>query len=99
MRFGLLGLGWAARALALPALTKLPSVEVVGGSDASSQQRASWQRETGMPAFSSLEELAERASPDAVVIATPPDSHARLCVQALEDLVEVVWAILEGAPA
>ena len=84
MRFGLVGLGWAARALALPALRSLPSVDVVGGCDALPEQRTNWTQETGTPAFGSLEELADRTSPDAVVIATPPDSHAALCIQALE---------------
>jgi predicted dehydrogenase len=77
------GLGWAARELQLRALRELPSVELVGGCDLSPEQRASWQRATGMPAFSTLEDMADRTGPDAVVIATPPDSHAHLCVQAL----------------
>jgi predicted dehydrogenase len=83
MRIALLGLGWAARSLALPALTSLPSVRVVGGCDASLEQRASWERETGTPAFAELEQLVARVPADAVVIATPPDSHAQLCVAAL----------------
>jgi predicted dehydrogenase len=90
MRFGVIGLGWAARALQLPALKSIPSVEVVGGCDPSAAQRISWERETGIPAFSSLEELVEQAAPEAVVIATPPDLHEEQCIQALEFGLHVV---------
>src|SRR5712691_4604205 len=83
MRFGIIGAGWAARSFHLPALEQTPGVEVVGGCDASGEQRSRWERETGLPSFESLEQLAERARPDVVVVATPPDSHAALCIEAL----------------
>lgn len=83
MRFGIVGLGWAARSFHVPALDDGPGVTLVGGADSSSGQRASWQRETGVPAFASLEEMLERARPDAVIVATPPDSHADVCLAAL----------------
>ena len=84
MRFGVVGLGWAARALQLPALRSIPSVEVAGGFDSAAAQRTSWEHETGVAAYASLEELVERTAPEAVIIATPPDLHEEQCVQALE---------------
>jgi predicted dehydrogenase len=84
MRFGIVGLGWAARSFHVPALRPLYSVELVGGVDSSAEQRASWERETRLPSFASLDELFERARPEAVVVATPPDSHADLCLSILE---------------
>src|SRR2546422_11568370 len=84
MRFGFVGLGWAARGFHVPSLKGIPEVELVGGADAAAEQRASWERETGVPAFDSLDALVERGRPDAVVVATPPDSHAALCLAALD---------------
>ncbi len=84
MRIGFVGLGWAARGFHLPAIRRVAGLEPVGGTDASAEQRASWQRETAVPAFETLEELVERARPELVVVATPPDSHADLCCRVLD---------------
>jgi predicted dehydrogenase len=90
MRYGFIGLGWAARAFHVPALRELPGVELVGGVDSSEEQRTSWEQETGIPGLASFDELLERGRPDVLVIATPPDSHADLCVRALENGLHVV---------
>jgi predicted dehydrogenase len=83
MRFGIVGLGWAASAFHLPALRSVPGAEVVGGCDAAEEQRAAFTRATGAPACSTLVELLERTRPEAVVVATPPDSHRDLCLTAI----------------
>jgi predicted dehydrogenase len=90
MRFGFVGIGRAARLYHLPALKALGEGTAVGGVDGSAEQRASWERETGIPAFESLDELLERARPEVVVVATPPESHADICVRALEAGAHVV---------
>jgi len=84
MRLGYAGLGWATRAFHLPAVRQQDGAEVVGGFDNSPEQRASWEREAGVAAYGTLAELLERGRPDLVVVATPPDSHAELCLRALE---------------
>jgi predicted dehydrogenase len=84
MRFGIVGLGWAARSFHVPALRRIASVELVGGADSSAEQRTSWERETKLPSYASLDELLDRARPDAVVVATPPDSHAPICLSLLD---------------
>ena len=84
MRFGIAGLGWAAKGYHVPALRMLPGCELVGGFDLDAGRRAELEHDTGAPAFSSMESLLETARPDVVVVATPPDSHAQLCIQALE---------------
>lgn len=83
-RFGLAGLGWAARSFHLPALKRVPGAVVVGGCDASPAQRASWQQETGIGAYETLEELFGSQRPDVVIVATPPDAHTELCLRTLE---------------
>lgn len=90
MRFAVVGLGWVARALHVRALKRVPGAVLVGGCDASADVRESWERETGTRAFETLDELLETEQPDVVVVATPPDSHAELCVQALEAGVHVM---------
>jgi predicted dehydrogenase len=89
VRYGIIGLGWAARAFHAPALKAAASVELIGGVDTSVEQRASWERETGSRAFETVDQLLEQA-PDAVIVATPPESHAQLCVRALEAGAHVV---------
>ncbi len=83
MRIGFAGVGWAARGFHLPAVKAVPGAEAVGGFDSSAEQRESWTRETGLPAFTSLDELLEQAKPEVLVVATPPDSHAQLCLDAI----------------
>jgi predicted dehydrogenase len=90
MRFGFVGLGRAARLYHLPAVTALDGAQAVGGFDPSEQQRSSWARETGMPAFAELQELLDTAQPDVVVVATPPATHADVCIQALEAGAHVI---------
>jgi D-apiose dehydrogenase len=83
MKVGYVGLGWATHAFHLPGAKRLEAVEIVGGCDASAEQRDRWTKETGTPVFETLDELMEQARPEAVVVATPPDSHAELCLQVL----------------
>ena len=83
MRIGYAGLGWATHAFHLPGVRRMPSVEIVGGCDPSEAERARWERETRTPSFATLRELLEQAAPETVVVATPPASHAELCVQSL----------------
>lgn len=84
MRFAFVGLGRATQLYHLPAVRELEGGVAVGGCDASPEQRASWSAETGTPALAGVDELLERTSPDVVVVATPPETHADLCVRALE---------------
>ncbi len=90
MRFGFVGLGRASRLYHLPALRRIENAELVGGFDAAGDQRASWAAATGLPVFPSLEDLLIRGAPDVVVVATPPSSHADLCVQVLEAGAHVI---------
>ena len=84
MRIGYVGLGWATQAFHLPAARRVEAAEPVGGCDPSAEQRLRFERESELPSFETLDELVADTSPDLVVVATPPDSHAELCLRALE---------------
>ncbi len=84
MKLGFAGLGWAARAFHVPAARRTPGAELVGGFDSSSEQRESWTKDTQLPAYPTFEELLAQERPDVLVVATPPDSHADLSLQALD---------------
>jgi predicted dehydrogenase len=84
VRYGIVGLGWAARAFHVPALKTVPGAQIVGGVDNSAEQRESFGREVGVPTFATADELFAEAAPEVLVIATPPDSHLDLCLAALE---------------
>jgi predicted dehydrogenase len=84
MRFGFVGLGFATRSLHVPAVQGMTGAEIVGGVDPAPEQAAAWARLDAGPVYDSLTELLDRAHPDVVVVATPPDSHSELCIQALE---------------
>jgi predicted dehydrogenase len=90
MRFGIVGLGWAAKAFHLPALKTVPGAEIVGGADGSAEARSAFERETSIPTFADIDALIEAVHPDAIVVATPPDSHLDLCVRALRGGAHVI---------
>jgi predicted dehydrogenase len=83
VRLGFAGLGWAARAFHVPAARRTPGADLAGGFDSSPEQRASWTAETELPAYESFDELLEKGKPDVLVVATPPDSHTQLALDAL----------------
>jgi predicted dehydrogenase len=89
MRFGLVGLGRAAQTFHVPALRRVAGADIVGGADSSPERRASWEADTGTPAYSDLDELVEQTRPEVLVVATPPDSHAELCLRAFEHGLDV----------
>jgi predicted dehydrogenase len=90
MRFAFAGLGTATRSLHLPASSRVEEANPVGGCDPSGERRRSFEREAGLPAYETLEELLERRRPEFVVVASPPDSHVELCIQALRSGAHVL---------
>ncbi|HET9052389.1 MAG TPA: Gfo/Idh/MocA family oxidoreductase [Candidatus Dormibacteraeota bacterium] len=86
---GFIGLGYAATALHLPGLRRMPGVRVIGGADTDARRRAEWIREDAGPAFTDLQQLLDRA-PDVVVVCTPPHLHAEHCIRSFEAGAHVV---------
>src|SRR5438045_276403 len=76
VRVAIVGFGRAAKAIHIPALRKLPTVEIVGIHDPR-------QEPSEFADFATLDALLQ-TRPDVVVIATPPDSHMTVALAALE---------------
>lgn len=90
MRFGFVGLGFAAQWLHLPAVRALADAQIVGGADPQPERRDAWVEAGAGPAYPDLEALLSLGRPDVVVVSTPPDSHAATCIAALRGGAHVV---------
>jgi 2-alkyl-3-oxoalkanoate reductase len=82
-RVGLVGAGYVS-AYHIRALQTLPHVRIVGIADTSVERAQALAQRFAIPgAFASLSDMGH-ARPDVVHVLTPPASHARLAVEALE---------------
>jgi scyllo-inositol 2-dehydrogenase (NADP+) len=82
MRVAVLGLGNAGFDLHLPALARISGVVPIGvDSDAGRRQRAADRYR--VPVMESLGAALASGGVDVVVVATPPDSHVDICLEAL----------------
>jgi predicted dehydrogenase len=82
MRVALVGLGTAGLTLHLPALAGLTSAQVVSAFDPDPVARERAARRFKVPVSDSFERLLD-ASPDVVIVASPPESHADYTLRAL----------------
>jgi len=83
LRVALVGLGFAASQMHLPALATFPDVLVVGACDLDSTRRANAARQWNIATFDDFEKMLATTGPDVVVIATPPHFHAEQCRRSL----------------
>lgn len=83
MRVALVGLGNAGTTLHLPALAGLASADVVSAFDPDPVRRERAANRFKVPVSDSFERLLD-ASPDVVIVASPPESHADYTLRALE---------------
>jgi len=85
LRIALVGVGAAAQINHLPALKKLPDVELVGLVDRDPEKAARVAAKFGVPkAYSRFESLLEDEAVDAVDLTTPNYLHAPMAIAALE---------------
>ncbi len=89
VRTGLLGAGRISRAYA-DALAATPAAELVAVADLEVEAAAALAREQDCAAFPSHRALLEEGGCEAVVVCTPPATHERLAVDALERGVAVL---------
>ena len=89
VRFGLVGAGAIAQSYAL-AFDSCSLARVVAVADARPQAAAALAQRLKCKPFSAYYEMAGQAELDAVLICTPPNTHAEICVEALERGVAVL---------
>ena len=83
MRVALIGLGSAGFTIHLPALAGLPAIQVVGACDAEAARRERATTAFKVPAYADFDTMLAESRPDVVIVGTPPDTHADLCLRAL----------------
>ncbi|MFC5701161.1 Gfo/Idh/MocA family protein [Cohnella faecalis] len=82
LRLGIVGFGRIVELVHLPIIKSIEEIEVHGVFDITLERRVLAEKR-GFSVYASLEEML-RSPIDAVLIATPPNSHFSLAVQALE---------------
>ena len=78
MRVGVIGCGAVTHYCHLPALLRIPGVTVAAVADPDESFRNRAVKAVGCPAFKSAEFLLANSDVDAVIIATPPHTHASI---------------------
>jgi predicted dehydrogenase len=104
LRLGALGCGRVFQRFHLPALSAIPFIQLVAACDSDARRHA-WAEHRSPPPrlFNSLEDLLRHADLEALLILTPPPSHAGAAIQSvragLHVLVEKPMALTaaEGA--
>ncbi len=89
IRLGIVGAGGIAQDYAR-VLDSAPSVECVGVADLRPEAAGALAETLRCPGFGSYQEMAEAALLDAVIVCTPPSSHAAICLYFLERRLHVL---------
>jgi len=89
-RIAVIGLGEAGYEMHLPALAQMKHVSVVGACDVDETRRERAKTKFGVPVYADVETMLAAATPDVVVIATPPDTHVDLCLRAIDAGLDII---------
>lgn len=89
-RVAVVGLGNAGHTLHLPALAGIADATVVGAVDLDAARRTRAAETWKVPVFDDFESMLAKASPEVVVVGTPPHTHAEYCLRTLEAGAHVV---------
>lgn len=84
LRIGIVGLGNAAQSLHLPALQGISGATVVGGADPDAERRSRAAARWNLTTFEDVSQLMRAASPDVVIVCTPPETHVAVGTAALQ---------------
>jgi len=89
-RIAVIGLGEAGYEMHLPAIARMRNARVVGACDVDAARRARAASRFKVPVFGDLESMLVEANPEVLIIATPPASHAELCLRAIESGLNII---------
>ncbi len=83
-KIAVIGCGEAGYEMHLPALALMKEIKVVGACDTETGRRERAAAKFGFPVFADYREMLDKARPDVVIVATPPDSHTGICLASLD---------------
>jgi len=89
-RIAIIGLGEAGYEIHLPALSGIDGVRVVGACAEDQAHRERAARKFSVPLFTDLDSMLAGGRPDVLIVATPPDTHASICLRAIEAGLHVI---------
>ena len=89
-RIAIAGLGEAGFTMHLPAAAALDDTIVVGVCDPDPARLARAASRFGVRDYATLSELLATEKPDCIIVATPPDTHTGLCIEALASGCDVL---------
>lgn len=78
VRVGLIGCGRAAERIYLPAFARVPAARLAAVADPSAERRRIVSQAGGVPGFAAADEMLSATGLDAVIVATPPETHRPL---------------------
>ena len=81
---GMIGLGMAVKPHALSLKELGHQIEFVGGFSPTAERRVAFEQTYGLPTVESVDALLNDSRVDAVIILTPPRSHAELAIRAAQ---------------
>lgn len=82
-RIGLIGCGRAAERIYLPAFARVAAARLAAVADPSAERRRIVAGAAGVPGFAAVDEMVSGCGLDAVIVATPPETHRPLVETAL----------------
>lgn len=90
LRIGLIGCGRAAERIYLPAFGRVTTARLAAVADPSPERRELVGAVMDAPAFASAEEMLAACDLEAVIVATPPETHVELAAAALKRSLAVL---------
>lgn len=90
LRIGLIGCGRAAERIYLPAFGRVTTARLAAVADPSPERRDLVGAVMDAPAFASAEEMLAACDLEAVIVATPPETHVELAAAALKRSLAVL---------
>jgi predicted dehydrogenase len=91
VRTVIFGLGNVAERIHIPACREISDIDLIAASETQKERAHEMKERFHLPAvYDSCQALLERERPDLVIIGTPPDSHAELCLLALRSGADVL---------
>jgi predicted dehydrogenase len=86
----IIGLGEAGHEMHMPALAQMRDVKVVGACDIDAGRRERAAKKFGFPTFDDWESMLDETKPGVLIVATPPDSHASICLNAIGRGINII---------